>query len=139
MNAIESQRSPAERGGRQGLFKGARGAKGAIALLGLAGVTLAVALLGTFALLGSGWAQAAAAGSGVPGDAWAWGLSAAAASTALAALGAGFAVAKVGTAAIGALAEKPELFGRLLIFVGLAEGIAIYGLIVSILILNRLA
>ena len=53
-------------------------------------------------------------------------------------LGAGFAVAKVGTAAIGALAEKPELFGRLLIFVGLAEGIAIYGLIVSILILNRL-
>ena len=57
----------------------------------------------------------------------------------LAALGAGFAVAKVGTAAIGALAEKPELFGRLLIFVGLAEGIAIYGLIVSILILNRLA
>ncbi len=54
-------------------------------------------------------------------------------------LGAGFAVAKVGTAAIGALAEKPELFGRLLIFVGLAEGIAIYGLIVSILILNRLA
>ena len=47
-------------------------------------------------------------------------------------------MAKVGAAAIGALAEKPELFGRLLIFVGLAEGIAIYGLIVSILILNRL-
>ena len=64
---------------------------------------------------------------------------AAAISTALAALGAGFAVAKVGAAAIGALAEKPELFGRLLIFVGLAVGIAIYGLIVSILILNRLA
>ena len=72
------------------------------------------------------------------GDAWSFGLLAAALSTALAALGAGFAVARVGTAAIGALAEKPELFGRLLIFVGLAEGIAIYGLIVSILILNRL-
>ncbi|MCK7579765.1 MAG: ATP synthase subunit C [Chromatiales bacterium] len=39
---------------------------------------------------------------------------------------------------VGALAEKPELFGRVLIIVGLAEGIAIYGLIVSILILNRL-
>ena len=39
----------------------------------------------------------------------------------------------MGTAAVGALAEKPELFGRLLIFIGLAEGIAIYGLIVSIL------
>ena len=46
--------------------------------------------------------------------------------------------AKVGVAAVGALAEKPELFGRLLIFIGLAEGIAIYGLIVSILMLNRL-
>ena len=52
------------------------------------------------------------------GDAWSFGLLAAALSTALAALGAGFAVARVGTAAIGALAEKPELFGRLLIFVG---------------------
>jgi V/A-type H+-transporting ATPase subunit K len=59
--------------------------------------------------------------------------------TGLSSLGAGFAVAKVGAAAVGALAEKPELFGRLLIFIGLAEGIAIYGLIVSILILNRLA
>ena len=56
----------------------------------------------------------------------------------LAALGAGYAVAQVGTAALGALAEKPDLFGRVLVIVGLAEGIAIYGLIVSILILNRL-
>jgi len=74
-----------------------------------------------------------------PDAAWLYGLAAAALSTALGALGAGFAVGKVGTAAVGALAEKPELFGRLLILVGLAEGIAIYGLIVSILILNRLA
>jgi len=41
-------------------------------------------------------------------------------------------------AAVGALAEEPELFGRIIILVGLAEGIAIYGLIVAILILNRL-
>jgi V/A-type H+-transporting ATPase subunit K len=46
-------------------------------------------------------------------------------------------VAVVGSAAVGALAERPELLGRVLIFVGLAEGIAIYGLIVAILILNR--
>ncbi len=39
---------------------------------------------------------------------------------------------------MGTLAGKPELFGRLIIFVGLAEGIAIYGLIISVLILNRL-
>jgi len=44
-----------------------------------------------------------------------------------------------GGASVGALAEKPELFGRLLILVGLAEGIAIYGVIISVLILNRLA
>ncbi len=83
-------------------------------------------------------AATAAGGAALAADAYGWGLAAAAGATALAALGAGFAVGKVGTAAIGALVEKPELFGRLLIFVGLAEGIAIYGLIVSILILNRL-
>lgn len=68
-----------------------------------------------------------------------WGLIAAALATGLSALAAGIAVARVGTAAVGALAEKPELFGRLLIMIGIAEGIAIYGLIISILILNRLA
>lgn len=67
-----------------------------------------------------------------------WAFIAAALSTALAALGAGYAVARVGSAAVGAIAEKPELFGRVLVLVGLAEGIAIYGLIVSILILNRI-
>jgi V/A-type H+-transporting ATPase subunit K len=67
-----------------------------------------------------------------------WGFASAALAAGLAALGAGYAVAQVGTAALGALAEKPELFGRVLVMVGLAEGIAIYGLIVSILILNRL-
>jgi V/A-type H+-transporting ATPase subunit K len=67
-----------------------------------------------------------------------WGLVAAALATGLSALGAAYAVAHVGSAAVGALAEKPELLGRVLILVGLAEGIAIYGLIVSILILNRL-
>jgi V/A-type H+-transporting ATPase subunit K len=105
----------------------------------LALLTLALALFGTLLLVAVPGAFAATtAPTGLSPDAWGIGLAAASASTALAALGAGYAVAKVGTAAIGALAEKPELFGRLLIFVGLAEGIAIYGLIVSILILNRL-
>ena len=71
-------------------------------------------------------------------EAASWGLVAAALATGLSALGAAYAVAHVGSAAVGALAEKPELLGRVLILVGLAEGIAIYGLIVSILILNRL-
>ena len=74
----------------------------------------------------------------LPAEAWGWGLLAAALAVGLSSLGAGIAVAKLGAAAVGGLAEKPELLGRLLVFIGLAEGIAIYGLIVSILILNRL-
>jgi len=53
-------------------------------------------------------------------------------------LGAGIAVAVVGAAAMGAIGEKPELAGRALIFIGLAEGIAIYGLIVALMILAKL-
>jgi V/A-type H+-transporting ATPase subunit K len=71
--------------------------------------------------------------------AWGWGFMAAAVATGLSAAGAGYAVGKVGSAATGALAEKPELFGRMMILLGLAEGIAIYGIIMAILILNRLA
>ena len=67
-----------------------------------------------------------------------WGYVAAALATGLAALGAAYAVAVVGAAAVGAIAEKPELFGRVIILVGLAEGIAIYGVIISVLILNKL-
>ncbi len=109
--------------------------------LGLLAVTALLALAGT-ALLWLSPPAAAATSSAVDtllgGEALGWGLMAAAISTGLAAAAAGYAVAMVGTAAVGALAEKPELLGRLLILVGLAEGIAIYGLIVSVLILNRL-
>jgi V/A-type H+/Na+-transporting ATPase subunit K len=52
------------------------------------------------------------------------------------AIGAAYAVAVVGGAAMGAVAEKPETAGRALIFVGLAEGIAIYGIIIAIMILG---
>lgn len=101
---------------------------------------LLVALCATALLL---WAPAALAVTTAAAASTAaldtqWLFISAAAATGLSSLGAGYAVARVGTAAVGALAEKPELFGRLLIFIGLAEGIAIYGLIVSILILNRL-
>ncbi len=61
---------------------------------------------------------------------------AAALSTGLSCLGAGYAVASSAAAASGAIAEKPETFGRLLVFVGMAEGVAIYGLIVSFMIIN---
>jgi len=63
---------------------------------------------------------------------------AAALSTGLAALAAGIAVGYTGAAAIGVIGEKPEAAGRTLIFVGLAEGIAIYGLIIAIMILGKI-
>jgi V/A-type H+-transporting ATPase subunit K len=105
-------------------------------------LTVTVGLLATLLLLGVGTAKAAEAVAplaAVNPQIVAWGLLAAALSTALAAIAAGYAVGKVGSAAVGAVAEKPELFGRALVLVGLAEGIAIYGLIISILILNRIA
>ena len=62
---------------------------------------------------------------------------AAAAATGFGCIGAGIAVAYVGSAAVGAVGEKPEVAGRTLIFVGLAEGVAIYGLIIAIMILAK--
>lgn len=56
----------------------------------------------------------------------------------LACVASAYAVARIGSAAIGAISEKPELMGRTLVFLGLAEGIAIYGLIIAIMILNKL-
>ena len=64
-------------------------------------------------------------------------MIAAALSTGLACLGAGIAVALVASSAVGAISENPGLLGKTIIFAGLAEGIAIYGLIISIMILNQ--
>ncbi len=108
-----------------------------LALVALAGVSSLAASVLLF------WPVSAAAQPAahetVEGSVLGWGYLSAALATGLSSLGAGIAVASVGAAAIGALAEKPELLGRLLILVGLAEGIAIYGLIISVLILDRLA
>jgi V/A-type H+-transporting ATPase subunit K len=56
----------------------------------------------------------------------------------LSALGAGLAISAVGSAAISALAEKPETFFRSFLIVALAEALAIYGLIMGILLWLRL-
>ena len=65
-----------------------------------------------------------------------WAFISAALVAGRAAIGAAYAVAVVGGAAMGAVAEKPETAGRALIFVGLAEGIAIYGIIIAVMILG---
>jgi len=62
----------------------------------------------------------------------------AALATGLACIGAGIAVASAASAALGALSEDPTIMGKALIFVALAEGIALYGLLISIQILNKI-
>lgn len=108
-------------------------------LVGLGGVNVIIGLmaltLGILWLLTPGTVQADSTLSEVSIDPYA--SLAAALSTGVAAIASGVAVGNTGAAALGTIAEKPELFGRALIFVGLAEGIAIYGLLVSFLILNR--
>jgi len=106
--------------------------------------------IGMWTLISGGLGQAIAQEAGgtkeavkpeagkIPQSAWGLGLLAAALSTSISAVAAGIAVSIVGSAAMGAVAEKPEVMGRSIIFVGLAEGIAIYGLIISIMILGKL-
>lgn len=108
----------------------------ALTLVAAAGV---FSLIGTLLLFVPGVAAAQTAATAFPEGVWQWGFMAAALATGLSSLAAGYAVATVGSAAVGALVEKPELLGRVLVLVGLAEGIAIYGLIISILILNQVA
>ena len=67
----------------------------------------------------------------------AWAFMAAALATGIGSIGAGIAVAAAAPAAIGALAENENNFGKAMIFVGLGEGLAIFGLLVSILILQK--
>lgn len=57
--------------------------------------------------------------------------------TGLSCIGAGIAVASSASAAIGAISENPKTFGKALIFVALAEGVALYGMLISIQILAK--
>jgi len=101
----------------------------------VAALVLAVAIFTTAAGAQTGEPSGQAVGYA---DSAGWAFLGAALSVGLGCLGAGIAVAYVGAAAVGAMAEKPELAARTLIFVGLAEGIAIYGLIIAIMILGKL-
>lgn len=83
-------------------------------------------------------AEVAGTASIVGTSAQGMGFLAAALVTGLAAIGSGIAVASAAPAAIGAVSEDPKSFGKAIIFVVLGEGIAIYGLLISILIINKL-
>ena len=75
---------------------------------------------------------------GAPAQAAEGAAEAAALSTGLSCVGGGIAVASAASAALGAISEDPSALGKSLIFVGLAEGVCLYGLIISFMILGRL-
>jgi V/A-type H+-transporting ATPase subunit K len=119
----------------QGSPRWMRGVVGANLMLfagGLAGLLL----------MAAGEASAAAGAAGGGGGEVSVGLGLALIGigipTALSTVGAGIAVGPVGASALAVISEKPEMFGRTLIYLGLAEGIAIYGLVVTILLLGQI-
>ncbi len=86
-------------------------------------------------------AEAAPAGTaGQPADVYRTiGLGAAAAfAVALSILGASYAVGRIGSAALGAAAEKPELLTRSILFVALAEGLAVLGFAIGMMLLQKI-
>ena len=100
--------------------------------------TFAFTLLILAAVAGIASAQnAGAEGAGAVTDA-SWIAIAAGLSMAGAAIGSGIAISATGTAATGATAEKPEVFGRVLIFVALAEAVAIYGLLIAFMLWTKI-
>ena len=78
--------------------------------------------------------DAAAATAGADGMAY----IGAAAATGLSCIGGGIAVGNAAPAAIGATSEDPKAFGKAIIFVALGEGIALYGMLISIMILSKI-
>ncbi|MGA3152738.1 MAG: ATP synthase subunit C [Streptosporangiaceae bacterium] len=107
---------------------------GVLLLIG-AVVLLAVAASAGPAAAAAGGTATAAAGTAAGGNSAA--LLGAAIAVAGSTIGAGIAVAYTGAAALAVMSERPELFGRAMVIVGLAEGIAIYGLIIGIILIGK--
>lgn len=86
----------------------------------------------------SGNVNAAEATAAAASTATGMGYIAAALVTGLSCIGGGIAVASAASAALGAISEDSSVLGKSLIFVGLAEGVCLYGLIISFMILGKL-
>ena len=112
-----------------------------VVVLTLIGVLLlagAVVLLVLAVAAGPASAAATAAAAGAAGTGGSTGaLIGAGIAVAGSSIGAGIAVAYTGAAALAIMSERPELFGRAMVIVGLAEGIAIYGLVVGIILIGK--
>ena len=108
--------------------------KAAWSMAALGAVT---ALAGAVVLMALGEERAHAATLAQDSGSGSAALISAGIAVAAATIGAAIAVAYTGAAALAALSERPELFGRAIVIVGLAEGIAIYGLVVAIILIGR--
>lgn len=115
----------------KGRYKTAIGVN-AFFFFGIMLIAISLTLTGTIPV------SAAAESGGPEGLALGLGYMAAALVTGLSCIGGGVAVASAASAALGAISEDSSILGKSLIFVGLAEGIALYGLIISFMILGRL-
>ncbi|MFJ7123170.1 ATP synthase subunit C [Streptomyces albogriseolus] len=105
-------------------------------MVGADAVLLVAATVVLTLAAGGGSAQAATSAAQDSGSGSA-ALIGAAIAVAASTIGADIAVAYTGAAALAALSERPELFGRAMVIVGLAEGIAIYGLVVAVILVGR--
>ncbi|HAT73334.1 MAG TPA: ATPase [Elusimicrobia bacterium] len=106
--------------------------KNAKLLMGPLPVVMALCTSASAALPGAGEAVSAAGGNAV-------GLGFAAALTmALCVMGSAYAIGRIGSAAMGAAAEKPELLIRSLLFVALAEGLAVLGFVISMMMIQKI-
>jgi V/A-type H+-transporting ATPase subunit K len=106
---------------------------GALLLVGGIVVLVIATVSGTAGAAAGAAASTAATGAGGNSAALIGAAIAVAGST----IGAGIAVAYTGAAALAAMSERPEVFGRAMVVVGLAEGIAIYGLIIGIILVGK--
>lgn len=95
-------------------------------------------MLVAIAVMFAGGTPVQAAAGSEAGIATGMGYLAAALVTGLSCIGGGIAVASAASAALGAISEDQSILGKSLIFVGLAEGVALYGLIISFMILGQL-
>ena len=95
-------------------------------------------LIGTIVMFGGTVSAQAATSADTAGLATGLGYLGAALVTGLSGIGSGIAVASSASAALGAISEDGSLFGKSMIFVAMAEGIALYGLIISFMILGKL-
>jgi V/A-type H+-transporting ATPase subunit K len=100
-----------------------------------AGLLVAAGIVVVVAMTAHTSYAATAASAGKPSSGQA--LIGAAIAVAASSIGAAIAVAYTGSAALAAISERPELFGRAMVVVGLAEGIAIYGLVIAIILISK--